>query len=231
MKSIRSQTEAIRSFVLNNVNYHGSDIATLVAANFGISRQATHRHLKQIISHGLIESEGKTRNLVYRLSTVAGGVWEYQIANSPEEHGVWEADVAPLLKSLPKNVFQILQYGFAEMFNNAIDHASGKTILVSLKRTAMATEITIHDDGMGIFKKIKEALGLQDERHAVLELAKGKLTTDPSRHSGEGIFLPRGCFDHFLLCPMTFSFLIKSIPTKNELGVMAKFMPEPRFLW
>ena len=44
------------------------------------------------------------------------------------------------------------------------------------------------DFGIGIFNKIQQGMNLLDERHAVLELTKGKLTTDPARHSGEGIF-------------------------------------------
>jgi hypothetical protein len=46
----------------------------------------------------------------------------------------------------------------------------------------------IIQNGVGIFKKIQNALGLEDERHAVLELSRGKLTADPARHTGEGIF-------------------------------------------
>jgi hypothetical protein len=40
-------------------------------------------------------------------------------------------------------------------------------------------------------------MDLLDERHAVLELAKGKLTTDPARHTGEGIFFSSRMFDKF----------------------------------
>ena len=36
-----------------------------------------------------------------------------------------------------------------------------------------------------------------DERHSVLELAKGKFTTDPVNHSGEGIFFSSRMFDEF----------------------------------
>ncbi len=46
-------------------------------------------------------------------------------------------------------------------------------------------------------RKIQAGLDLLDERHAVLELAKGKLTTDPSNHSGEGIFFSSRMFDEF----------------------------------
>src|SRR5258708_15838836 len=55
----------------------------------------------------------------------------------------------------------------------------------------------IADDGIGIFKKIQEAFNLPDQRYAILELAKGKLTTDAERHTGEGIFFSSRMFDRF----------------------------------
>jgi hypothetical protein len=55
----------------------------------------------------------------------------------------------------------------------------------------------ILDNGVGIFKKIQKAMNLLDERHAILELSKGKLTTDPANHTGEGIFFSSRMFDEF----------------------------------
>jgi hypothetical protein len=40
---------------------------------------------------------------------------------------------------------------------------------------------------------------LDDPIHAVLELSKGKLTTDPKHHTGEGIFFTSRMFDHFYI--------------------------------
>jgi hypothetical protein len=57
--------------------------------------------------------------------------------------------------------------------------------------------MSVVDDGVGIFRKIQTDLGLLDERHAILELSKGKLTTDPKRHTGEGIFFTSRMFDSF----------------------------------
>ena len=51
----------------------------------------------------------------------------------------------------------------------------------------------------GIFKRIKDKLDLLDERHAILELAKGKLTTDPENHTGEGIFFSSRMFDEYAI--------------------------------
>ena len=83
------------------------------------------------------------------------------------------------------------------MFNNGLEHSAARCVVVSVRKTAAATRIQIYDDGVGIFKKIQAALELLDERHSVLELAKGKFTTDPANHSGEGIFFSSRMFDEF----------------------------------
>jgi hypothetical protein len=83
------------------------------------------------------------------------------------------------------------------MFNNAIDHSGGTVIGIRLRKTATNTELVLYDDGIGIFKKIQTELDLLDERHAILELSKGKLTTDPANHTGEGIFFTSRMFDDF----------------------------------
>lgn len=62
-----------------------------------------------------------------------------------------------------------------------------------MQKDPLYTEISIVDNGVGIFRNIQkyadEKYGLAlDRRQAALELYKGRLTTDPSRHSGEGIF-------------------------------------------
>jgi len=70
---------------------------------------------------------------------------------------------------------------------------------VDIEKTAIATEIRIADNGDGIFKKIQKELGLTDERHAVLELSKGKVTTDPENHTGEGIFFSSRMMEKFII--------------------------------
>jgi len=55
-----------------------------------------------------------------------------------------------------------------------IDHSSGTHVHVRITKTAVKTKIIVYDNGEGIFKKIRRELGLHDERHSVLELAKGK---------------------------------------------------------
>jgi anti-sigma regulatory factor (Ser/Thr protein kinase) len=114
-----------------------------------------------------------------------------------DEHRLWVSDVAPLLSDLRPNVVDIWRYGVTEMVNNAIDHSEGKRVTVFVERNALRTTVRVNDDGEGIFHRIRRLMGLYDPRESILELAKGKLTTDPARHSGEGVFFSSRMFDRF----------------------------------
>lgn len=197
MATIRDRGEAVRRFIIDNVDAHPTDIVKLASAKFSCTRQAVHQHLRRLAEKGAIEETGHTRNKVYRLAPLVEWERRYALDGKVGEDAVWRDAIAPTLGAMPANVLSIWQYGFTEMFNNAIDHSGGTEIVVRLRKTAAKTTIDVFDNGVGIFRKIQGALGLLDERHAVLELAKGKFTTDPSRHSGEGIFFTSRMFDDF----------------------------------
>ncbi len=197
MTGVRERGEDIRRFILNHVVKHPTDVSKLTAEHFGISRQAVNKHLQKLTVEGAISETGHTRNRSYKLAPLVERRKEYQISSDLAEDIVWSGDVRPALGQLPENVMDIWHYGFTEMFNNAIDHSDGSLVVVRIRKTAISTEMVLSDDGIGIFKKIQEALHLLDERHAILELAKGKLTTDPKNHTGEGIFFTSRMFDCF----------------------------------
>ena len=197
MARIRTRGEQIRQYILRNVEKHPGDIARLASERFDVTRQAINKHLKNLVEQGSLVEKGKTRNRVYRLAQLEKWAREYPLSGDLAEDVVWRADVRPQLGAMPGNVSDIWHYGFTEMFNNAIDHSGGSRISVTLETTATTTEMLLMDNGEGIFKKIQRELGLLDERHAVLELAKGKLTTDPDNHTGEGIFFTSRMYDKY----------------------------------
>jgi len=123
----------------------------------------------------------------------------YSLNKGLDEDIVWRSDIFPLVRDLSENLIDIWHYGFTEILNNAIDHSSGTVAFIFISRTAASTTMIVCDDGEGIFKKIQRNLGLHKESHSVLELAKGKLTTDPENHTGEGIFFTSRMFDFFLI--------------------------------
>ena len=197
MTGVRARGEKIRHFILENVEDHPAEIAKVTAKKYDITRQAVNKHIKRLIDEHALIQKGNTRNRNYSLHPITSWDKTYLLEDSPAEDIVWRNDVAPLIGHLQDNVLDIWNYGFTEMFNNAIDHSGGTEIWVQLEMTAVNTEVVISDNGVGIFKKIQLELGLLDERHAILELAKGKLTTDPDNHSGEGIFFTSRMFDDF----------------------------------
>ncbi|MEX2149030.1 MAG: DUF4325 domain-containing protein [Steroidobacteraceae bacterium] len=197
MTRVRARGEEVRKFILQNLEKHPNEIAKIAAEKFGVTRQAINKHLQRLVTEKAITELGKTRNRTYQMATLSEWNKAYLIAPGLAEDTVWREDVRPALGEMPDNVIGIWQFGFTEIFNNALDHAGAKGIHVKVEKTAIATTINIYDDGIGIFKKIQDTLGLMDERHAVLELSKGKLTTDPKKHSGEGIFFATRMFDEF----------------------------------
>lgn len=197
MTRVNSPGENVRRFIVERVEKHPGDIARVTAEHFKITRQAVNKHLQRLTREGCLVESGQTRNRIYKLASLSTWRHSYDIVPGMAEDVVWTADVSPALGLLPDNVKNIWHHGFTEMFNNAIDHSSGKSISVEIDKTSASTEMLIRDDGVGIFRKIQAALGLLDERHAILELSKGKLTTDPRNHSGEGIFFTSRMFDSF----------------------------------
>ncbi len=197
MSRVRARGEEIRRFILDHVQSNPSNISKLTTDKFGITRQAVNNHLHRLVVQGALRENGKTRSRIYQLAPMLAWNQSYSTSSGPAEDVVWRNDIAPILGNIPENVGDIWSYGFTEMFNNARDHSGGTSIHVSITKTAATTEMLIMDNGVGIFRKIQAALNLLDERHAIFELSKGKLTTDPARHSGEGIFFTSRVFDGF----------------------------------
>jgi anti-sigma regulatory factor (Ser/Thr protein kinase)/biotin operon repressor len=181
------------------------DVAGVAANTFGLSRQAVNKHLRELVRSGAVVAKGATRSRKYELIQV-----EEQRSFPLEglaEHDVWEEFVRPYLSTLPDNVRSICQYGVTEMVNNAIDHSSGTQVRLILLLNPVRVQINVYDNGIGIFKKIKDAFQLDRESDVILELSKGKLTTDPSRHSGEGIFFTSRVFDEYSIYSGSLFFL------------------------
>jgi len=181
--------------LLRDVERHPTDLVAVVATQLGLTRAAVAPRARSLVAAGYLEKTGTTRP-TYRLGRKRSALIELPLRSLAEDQ-VWTRDVAPLLHGLPSNVIDIAQYGVTEMVNNAIDHSEGRHLHVFVERDDLGITLMVADDGVGIFRKISAALDLPDQRLALLELSKGKLTTDPRRHSGEGVFFASRFFDRF----------------------------------
>lgn len=176
-----------------------AEVASRAAQHFGITRQAVARHLRKLVNDGLIIAEGHTKARRYKLAILKKDLRSYPLNVDFHEDVIWSQDLRPLIGTLPARTLEICEYGVTEILNNARDHSASEDVIVSLELTCAQLSLVVQDSGIGIFRKIKDAYGLDDERHAILELVKGRLTTDPEHHTGEGIFFTSRAFDRFAI--------------------------------
>jgi predicted transcriptional regulator len=186
----------IRQQALELIAADAHRVGSRLAQAAGVSRQVANGYLQGLVREGLIEAEGTTRAKTYRLKTLDFVERSYP-REGLQEDVVWRELVVPRVAGLPENVRNIWHFGATEMINNAIDHSGAAEVRVTVRTNALETEVLVADEGEGIFVKIQKALGLHDPRESILELAKGKLTTAPEHHTGQGIFFTSRAMDVF----------------------------------
>lgn len=192
-----NKSSDIQKFILDNVENNPGDIAAVLAKKFGFSRQIAHRYLIREVEKGNVIKTGNTRWTRYFLTDGKYISFIEKIKPGIAEDRIWSKYVKPIILSCSENIYRICAYGFTEIFNNAIDHSEGTTILTEVEISDNTLNITIMDNGVGIFKKIQKALQLDSIKESILHLSKGKFTTDPKNHTGEGIFFTSRMFDSF----------------------------------
>jgi len=119
-----------------------------------------------------------------------------------DEDVVWRQLVAELALEPGDRAFGLTQYAFEEILNNAVDHSGGAQVAVDLwtpTHSDPTLRFRVSDDGVGVFARMLEVMSTDDPRVAALELTKGKFTTMPQRHSGQGIFFSSRAMDDFRL--------------------------------
>lgn len=194
MSFTKEKREQIKLYILEKIDSRQTDIAKRTAASFNISLNTVYRYINEMHKSNIIYSKDGSFFLTessetFLLRRVLG-----EISN---EDIIYKKYVQKYIDVLPDNVRRIWEYSFMEMMNNAIDHSNAESVIVSISSTYLTTLILIKDDGIGIFRKIKEYYNYSSLDDAVNELFKGKLTTDSENHSGEGIFFTSRILDRF----------------------------------
>jgi len=187
----------IDKYIINHISSHSGDIAAHTAKRFGISRQAAVNHLAKLIDDEIVIASGKTKARRYSLRKSVNKVYRLDVSPNLAEDVEWREKVLPFMQDVPRNVVNICQYGFTEILRNVTDHSQSSKAAFGISRDAICIKLFVLDHGIGIFNKIQADFGLEDSRHALLELSKGKLTSDPQKHTGEGIFFSSRMFDEF----------------------------------
>lgn len=170
-----------------------------------VSRQYVSKILKEFVSNEQIIREGGggyTTYVLPKYSSYLSNVYRRRVINIKlKEHEVLDEiqKSTPLLSNLRENVQSIFTYAFLEMLNNAIEHSQTKNIDINIRKDRGELCFEIQDHGIGVFKNIMAQRKLTSEIQAIQDVLKGKLTTQPRAHSGEGIFFTSRASDLFVL--------------------------------
>lgn len=174
---------------------HGDALADHLALRLGVSRRRAQAVLRQLVATQWLRAEGAGRRRLHQPGALRQVVKQYPLAGLMED-SPWRRDFAPYFV-LPAAVREMARHAFTELVNNAIDHSGGTHVTVSMRQTPLQLQLLVSDDGVGLFRRLAEHHALEEPGLAMLELAKGKLTTAPDRHSGQGLFFTAQTADVF----------------------------------
>lgn len=190
--------------IINYIEQHGSTGSRDLSVHFGISRQALNTPLRALIDAGRLVKTGSTKNARYHISAKVEVkerfAADFQVAGLDENRIYQRLSLSlNLSRWLKADVESIANYAFTEMLNNVIDHSDSNRTRVRASLGAGTLSFEIKDWGKGVFASIAETYLLDSEQDAMVELVKGKTTTMPEAHSGEGIFFTSKAVDRFVL--------------------------------
>ena len=192
-----AKKQTIILYLLEKIDQKDERISEKVSETFDVNQNTIHRYINELLDDIIIKRikrgqyELIKNEYVYELSRSKGELDSdtYAFDKCLHEH----------IKDLPENVVAIWSYSFSEMINNVMDHSGAEHVRIEIEQDYLNTWVVIGDDGVGIFRKIKEYFKFSTLDEAINELFKGKLTTDPRNHSGEGIFFSSKLMDSFIV--------------------------------
>jgi anti-sigma regulatory factor (Ser/Thr protein kinase) len=192
------RSDEIRTAIMKQIFEDHMVNVNKLSERFSVSPQSIYKQIYFLEDKTLIQGKKSGRSKTYRLVTMNyfQKVYDNHELNEDE---VFRRDFAGIIEGASDIARQAFVYVFTEMLNNVIEHSESEKVLISADINAYAISCTIIDFGVGIFNKIQKSLGLAEKRYAILELAKGKFTTEPESHTGEGIFFSSKAADRFYI--------------------------------
>jgi len=195
MKFTQKKKEDILFKIAKQIKYSPGISVSQISAHVGISRTSCQKYIRELEEKGLLRKDKNSCRNLKVLSTLRHVMPNTDI----DESDVYDKYIAPSIKALHTECVRKFNYACTEMINNVVDHSEGSVLRIAIIEDYVSFQIRIIDNGIGIFKKIADGFNLRSINDAILELDKGKCTTDPERHTGEGIFFSSKMFDMFVI--------------------------------
>ena len=197
MRFNEEKKKSIIIYLLEKIDQRDEGISKAVSDAFSVNQNTVHTYINELVEAGIIK---RVKRGQYQLIK---NIYEYDLKRSQghldTDTFAYDHCLFEHIKHLTPNVESIWSYSFSEMINNVMDHSAAENVKIIVEQDYLKTYVMISDDGIGIFKKIKEHFGYSTLDEAICELFKGKLTTDSENHSGEGIFFSSKMMDNYFI--------------------------------
>ncbi|MBQ6886514.1 MAG: DUF4325 domain-containing protein [Lachnospiraceae bacterium] len=195
--------EEIKKYILRKIALDDAEVISKTMDNFGISITSVKRYLQEAIKSEAIMTADDCECGYKLVEHIFCGQVDLEQGHL-EEDRIFEDYIAKYLKHCNEAAFRIWQYTCQEMLNNAIEHSRGGNICIEVHVNTLFTKVIILDDGVGTFRTLVEYMSKNGwenprEEDALIELYKGKITSNAACHSGEGIFFSSKMTDEFML--------------------------------
>lgn len=197
MKFNSDKKKSIIIYLLEKIAQRDDGISKSVSEAFSVNQNTIHTYINELVDENIIR---RIKRGQYEL---VKDVHKFELKR---ENGDLDTDTYAYYHCLEEhishfdeNVQAIWSYTFSEMINNVMDHSAASDVEIIVEQDYLNTSVMIYDNGIGIFKKIKEHFKFPSLDEAICELFKGKLTTDSENHSGEGIFFSSKMMDDFFI--------------------------------
>jgi predicted transcriptional regulator len=209
---MKNQAEKIREYLLRHIPQHPHDIVLETMRHFKVSRTTVRRHMNHLVKKNLVLKTGSTKRITYTLRADQHLKIRLPINSTLDEFSIFTQYFdEPLRNFANEAAYNICEYGVTEMINNAKDHSSGKRVDITMEVNKSEIHIKIIDDGIGVFENILQKLNYESYPELIVDLSKGKLTTDPTNHTGEGIFFTARVFDRFCMTANGYSYFTDNL--------------------
>ena len=207
--------------ILQLIIQNGRVTSGEITKKIGVSRQYVNLVISDLIAEKQVIKLGGTRNAFYvskehisKNPEIIPSVLKKKYKNELlEEHKILLEieEKFPRIAQLPENIKSIFTFAFSEMFNNAIEHSQSKSISIEVSVREKDLSFIVNDSGVGAFRNIMKKKNLKSEIEAIQDLLKGKTTTMPKSHSGEGIFFTSKAGDIFILDSLGYRLSVNTI--------------------
>lgn len=172
-----------------------------------------------MVARGELHAAGSGRTAHYVAEQTAVRL-ERERAGLAEDALYAEVELAlPGVRGAPDRASRIFHYAFTEMVNNAIDHSGSARVVCDVRLDDKVLHAAVIDNGVGAFENVRRAMRLARSIEAIGEISKGKTTTDPEHHSGQGIFFTSKAVDRFELASGEVRWIVDNRIGDQAIGV------------